>query len=217
MINKMNVAVPEEYFQEAKDNIPLIDFKLTLNYPTGDFFYSPWKIKDEYAGTVWERLLSTLPGNVGEARLIRLDTKNCYPVHADIDNRWHYTFHSINSYLIDVDTKTLYDLEPGFWYYMDAGKMHSAVNMDCDARVSLVVRELLPDFQLTRPKNIRIVPDTSLYNFRFLFDQYYSKLLNGLQTKRLLTSFSVDGSVVSFQVDHDVNIPKYPEFEVSER
>ena len=217
MISKMNINVPKEYFEEAQNNIPLIDFKLTLNYPTGDFFYSPWKIKNEYDGTIWHRLLATLPANIGEARLISLDTKSCYPVHADIDNRWHYTFHTDNSFLVDVDTKTLYNLDPGIWYHMDAGKMHSAINMDCDARVSLVVRELLSVCQLENPKFVSIVADTSKYNFRFNFDQYYSKLLNSLQTDGLLTDFSVDKNTVSFRTDHNINIPHFSGFKVIEK
>ena len=43
-------------YKVALDGIDVIldKGKHDLTYPTGDFFYDPWDIKEEFKGTIWE-------------------------------------------------------------------------------------------------------------------------------------------------------------------
>jgi hypothetical protein len=89
---------------DYKVNIPKFDglfqgFKTPLNEPTGNFFYDPWLIKDKYVGTVWEKLLASLPQPHGEARVIIMEPGSSYMAHSDIDNRWHLNIQGDYSYL----------------------------------------------------------------------------------------------------------------------
>ena len=54
MLTSTNYTVNPKLFQEACHHLPTGEMKTTINQPTGDFFYDPWIIKDEYKGTVWE-------------------------------------------------------------------------------------------------------------------------------------------------------------------
>ena len=104
------------------------DKVVIFNEPTGDFFYDPWVIKDEYKHTVFDKLLSVLP-NIGQARLIKLECGDTYYAHADIDDRYHMSIQGNYSYLIDLDNNVMHSVPvDGCWYIMDAGKLHVASN-----------------------------------------------------------------------------------------
>jgi hypothetical protein len=68
MLSKTQFNISPKVFNAAKEAVPAIDSKLTLNQPTGDFFYDPWQIKPEFKNTVWEEVLDSLPLDKGEAR-----------------------------------------------------------------------------------------------------------------------------------------------------
>ena len=87
MIQKTEYFVPMPTFNELFNYLQDVDC-LVLNEPTNDFFYDPWKIKDNYKNTPFETVLSVLP-NHGEARIIKLTEGECYLAHADIDDRYH--------------------------------------------------------------------------------------------------------------------------------
>ena len=57
--------------------------KHDLTQQTGDFFYDPWELKQEYKDTVWEEIWCSLPGDTGQARIIVLESPSCYTQHAD--------------------------------------------------------------------------------------------------------------------------------------
>lgn len=214
MISDLNIVVSSELLEEAKNNIPLIDFKLSLNNPTGDFFYDQWKIKDEYANTVWGKILNTLPFDIGEARLIKLSKEKCYSAHADIDDRWHLTIIPGNSFLVDLEKKVLHSLESRSWYSMDAGVVHSAVNFGGDDRIQLVVRKLLTRGNLQNPVHTKIKFDITIPNWRYVFDHVYSPILNRLNKNGLLDSFKIEEDCVSFDIEYGALIPTHEYFEV---
>ncbi len=89
MLTKLNYTVSADLLQEAANSLPSEDFKSSINSPTGSFFYDPWVIKPEFENTVWNKILSTLPFEVGEARIIVLSYGDCYQSHGDIDDRYH--------------------------------------------------------------------------------------------------------------------------------
>lgn len=129
MLTKLDYTVSLDLLQDAAQSLPLADSKSTINGPTGRFFYDPWMIKPEYKNTIWEKILSSLPFNVGEARLITLLPGQCYQSHSDIDDRYHLNIVGSDSFLIDLDNKELDEIvQDGHWYEMDASPRHSAAN-----------------------------------------------------------------------------------------
>lgn len=179
--------------------------KTTINQPTGDFFYDPWVIKDEYKGTVWETIYNSLPASKGEARIIILDPAHCYQIHADIDDRYHLNILGEECYLIDLVREQLYQLtQDGVWYDMDAGMLHTAANFGRRARVQLVVRKLLKRNQLVNPVAITLTPTiTDPNDARFVFDNTVSPWLNESNKLGFINNFSHSAVGVKFNIEQD--------------
>lgn len=174
--------------------------KTTLNQPTGNFFYDPWKIKPEFVGTIWEELLKSLPVEQGEARVIVMSPGSTYVAHADIDNRYHLSLQGERSYLIDLDNDSMHLLEQdGYWYEMDAGKIHVASNFGSYDRVQLVVRKLLVPTTMTDLVSVTIRPRKSQHDYRYKFDNIVSPWLNRANSSKLIKDFSFEGETVKFK------------------
>lgn len=214
MIKDLNLLINSRVINEASLKLPNIDFKISLNSPTGNFFYDPWELKPEFKNTVWEKILSVLPSNIGEARLIKLTKGSCYIAHADIDDRWHINIISGKSYLVDLDSTKMYSLKPDRWYDMDAGIVHSAVNFGGEDRVQLVVRKLLTNATLKSPMTIEITSDTSDNSWRYLFDNTYSPILNRLNKEGKLADFKNLETSVTFRTEDTVSFPSHRCFEI---
>lgn len=175
--------------------------KTTVNQPTGNFFYDPWVIKPEFENTMLDRVLAALPRPIGEARLINLEPGTTYMAHADIDDRWHYTIQSQEGYLIDLSNKQMFLLETdGYWYEMDAGRIHVAANFGSINRLQLVVRKLLINTPITSLVKVTISPNKDLYDFRYRFDNVISPWLNFINKKGLMKDFMIKENSVSFKV-----------------
>lgn len=176
------------------------DFKTTLNQPTGNFFYDPWEIKPEFKGTKWEKLLKSLPERHGEARVIVMQPGTTYMAHADIDNRWHLSLQGEQSYLLDLENLDMHLLEQdGYWYYMDAGRLHSASNYGSIPRVQLVVRELLNVTDNNNLIKVTIRPAAQQYDYRYKFDSVVSPWLNRANQNKIIKDFTVQDDAVSFK------------------
>jgi len=145
MLTPTNYIVNTKLFQEACQTAPENwGGRTTINKPTGNFFYDPWELKDEYKGTVWQTLYDSLPVTKGEARIIVLGPGQAYQSHADIDDRYHLNILGDESFLIDLMREQMHKLnQDGIWYDMDAGFLHTAANFGRRARVQLVIRKLL--------------------------------------------------------------------------
>lgn len=175
--------------------------KTTVNQPTGNFFYDPWVIKPEFENTMLDRVLAALPRPIGEARLINLEPGTTYMAHADIDDRWHYTIQSQEGYLIDLSNKQMFLLETdGYWYEMDAGRIHVAANFGSINRLQLVVRKLLINTPITSLVKVTISPNKDLYDFRYRFDNVISPWLNSINKQGLMKDFMIKENSVSFKV-----------------
>ena len=191
MIYPTKHIVARDLLVAASNALPDIEFKFALNNPTGNFFYDPWIIKDEFKNTVWHEIFNSLPfENKGEARLIKLDIERCYTMHADIDDRWHLSFDYNNSYLIDLATKKMHQPEPGIWYTMDAGLLHSAVHFGDKARYQLVVRQLLPKCKLIDPIDVKLQLHDAPGNYRYILDSYISPKLNAMCKDKKVSKFN---------------------------
>jgi len=203
MIAETNYTVPLELMQETTHNIPNFDSRLDLNERTGNFFYDKWVILPEFKNTVWEDILSVLPLNVGQARLMKLEPGRAYYSHADIDDRYHLNISGSKSYLVDLDHDTMYPtILDGKWYSMDAGVRHSAVNFGNDVRVQLVVRNLLQHGSIANPINVEIGLLKSFHNFRYIFDDVFSKYLNQMNKQYSIDNFKIVNEYrVSFTIE----------------
>jgi hypothetical protein len=205
MLNKTQYSISTELIPLALKDLPNFDFKIPLNQPIGRFFYDPWQIKDEYSNTVWNEILNSLPFNVGEARIILLKAGQCYGSHADIDNRYHLNLSGNNSFLIDLENKIMHSLiNDGSWYYMDAGRRHTAANFGNRERYQLVVRELLKESNLLNPIFIRITSKIKdIEETRFIFDNNISPWLNKKNQQNCLCNFSSDGNDIKFSIEDE--------------
>jgi len=203
MLQSLPHTVSESLLQEAQSSIPDIATKLALNEPTGNFFYDPWKVKDEFKNTVWEKVLNTLPILIGEARIIILDHGTTYMSHTDIDDRYHLNLKGQYSYLIDIDSQEMFLTEQDCkWYEMDTGKRHVAANFGSYERIQLVIRKLLHNADLKDFKTVTIKP--ICVNPRFEFDDIISPWLNTVNKRELMSNFIVSEDGVSFNLDNSV-------------
>lgn len=175
--------------------------KHDLTEPTGDFFYDPWKLKEEFVGTCWDNVLKTLPFRIGQARIIVLESPSCYNKHADIDDRYHLNLSGDEAYLIDLQSQEMFKLDTdGIWYEMDAGRLHTAISVGSEYRVQLVVRKLLKRNTLNNPVEVTI--NSRGHNSRFKFDNIISPWLNRANKRGIITNFVHDGASVYFDIEN---------------
>jgi len=202
MISSTQYSVSVSLINQALSTINNDDFKLVINQPTGDFFYDAWSIKKEFQDTPWQDILDSLPGPIGEARIITLESGTNYYSHADIDDRWHLSLQGNQSYLIDLDTQTMFEtVQDGQWYLMNAGKLHTAANFGQLPRRQLVVRKLLTKNTLIDPINIKLTQRKDTYDYRYQFDHRISPWLNMANKTGLISDFSYTQEQVTLKVE----------------
>ena len=203
MLSKTNFLVDISLIDAALNNIPSDDFKFTINEPTGNFFYDPWKIKPEFQGSIWERLYDSLPVILGETRIIRLEGGKQYLGHADIDDRYHLNLSGDRCYLIDLDNSLMYATnKDGIWYEMNAGIRHSAVNFGNRYRYQLVARKLLIRSKLQNRRRVKVIhSDIDPDDARFYFDDIISPWLNRVNKELMIDNFAYDKGIVSFDIE----------------
>lgn len=203
MIIKTNIEVDSTLIDEAIKNLPSSEFRFSLNNPTDNFFYDPWVIKDEFKDTVWDKILKSLPKEIGEARIIILKPGTCYFVHADIDDRYHLNLIGSYSYLVDLEENQVHRLErDNIWYDMDASGKHSAANFGLTDRVQLVVRKLLLKNKLYNPVSVTVT-SVPTFDARFLFDETISTWLNQANKRNKITNFFYKNESVFFDIEND--------------
>jgi hypothetical protein len=201
MLVKTNHAVLLQQIQQALDNLPAVESRYSLNESSGDFFYDTWHLKSEFRNTIWEELYESLPENKGEARIIKLVPGETYLAHADIDDRWHLNLSGSNSFLIEVNSKTMHSvITDGQWYDMDASIIHSAINLGSIDRLQLVVRHLLVRGRVDDSISITITPSHFQTDYRFKFDNIISPWLNQKNKQGVLDKFNFIGETVSFNL-----------------
>jgi len=200
MISATNFFIPISIAQSL-DIMGDDPAKISINYPTGDFFYDPWAIKPEFNGTVFETALHSLPSNIGEARVIIMQNGTSYLRHADIDDRYHLTVRSDEAFLIDLESKKMYpSIVDGKWYLMDTSICHSAAVFGEFNRVQLVVRKLLNNATLMNPVEVEILVQG--VNCRYLFDNSVSSWLNCSNKRHIITNFRTTTAGVAFFIEY---------------
>ena len=205
MIADTHYTVSIDALQEAISQLPTFDQRLDLTVPTGDFFYEPWKIADTFKNTIWEDILSTLPENFGQTRLMKLKPGEAYYSHADMDDRYHLNLVGEKAFLINLDNHIMFETVPDRkWYLMDAGYKHSAVNFSNKDRIQLVVRKLLTRGKIKNPITVSIVCDSKAHDFRYVFDDIFSPWLNRKNKLGSIDAFKlVDEHQISFITEHN--------------
>jgi hypothetical protein len=205
MLTNTNYTVDPKLLQEARNQLPEHGMKITINQPTGNFFYDPWVLKDEYKKTVWETLYNSLPVSKGEARIIILDPARCYQRHADIDDRYHLNILGEECYLIDLVREQMFPLnQDGIWYNMDAGFLHTATNFGRCARIQLVVRHLLKQNKLVDPVTISLTTTVSNPDdARFIFDSTLSPWFNEANKLGFINGFEHSAVTIKFNIEQD--------------
>jgi len=184
------------------DDMPLLEKgKHDLTVPSGDFFYDPWVLLEEYKNTVWESILDSLPIDTGQARIIVMESPSCYTQHADIDDRYHLNLSGDQDYLIDLDNQQMHKLvKDGVWYEMDAGRLHTAISVGEHIRMQLVVRKLLTRNVLNNLVSVKITAGGS--NPRYRFDNTMSVWLNRASKNKTISNFKQSEASVYFDVEH---------------
>lgn len=213
MLEKLPISVSKSnidkllYCTELSDLIKESTQKnyVVLNSPTGNFFYDEWQIADPYKNTIIESILSELK-TPGEARVIALPPGKAYRSHADIDDRYHLTLSAEKSYLIDLQKDQMYKTEvDGYWYLMDTGIVHSAVNFGSIIRLQLVVRKLLPKNTIDNSIKVFMQPSGKgrKEKLRYIFDETISPWLNSAHKKKIIGSVNItkQNTNVEFLID----------------
>lgn len=183
------------------DDMPLLEKgKHDLTVPSGDFFYDPWVLLEEYKNTVWESIWNSLPIDTGQARIIVMESPSCYTQHADIDDRYHLNLSGDQDYLIDLDNQQMHKLvKDGVWYEMDAGRLHTAISVGEHTRMQLVVRKLLTRNVLNDSVSVKITAGGS--NPRYSFDNTMSVWLNRASKNKTISNFKQSEASVYFDVE----------------
>jgi hypothetical protein len=183
------------------DDMPLLEKgKHDLTVPSGDFFYDPWVLLEEYKNTVWESILNSLPIDTGQARIIVMESPSCYTQHADIDDRYHLNLSGDQDYLIDLDNQQMHKLvKDGLWYEMDAGRLHTAISVGEHTRMQLVVRKLLTRNVLNDSVSVKITAGGT--NPRYSFDNTMSVWLNRASKNKTISNFKQSEASVYFDVE----------------
>jgi hypothetical protein len=220
MITKQIWTCPEGLIEQALKEHPITE-SIVLNEQTGDFFYDRWQIKDLYKDTLWERVLTSMPMSIGQARIIKMEPGTSYMAHADIDNRCHLNLTGEQAYLIDLDEKIMYECErDNRWAYMDASRIHAATNYGSVPRLQLVVREpLRRSRQPVDLVSISMEPAYEQNDFRYKFDKIFSPFLNRANWAYKLADFAHTTFTLSFKLERELleefNKLVTPEFKVT--
>ncbi len=202
MIRETDFIVDPKLIDLARKELINFQGKTALNEPTGNFFYDPWKLKDQFKNTVWQDILATLDVEHGEARIIILSPGESYMAHADIDDRYHLNLQGNNSFLVDISNQVMYPtVANNRWYDMDAGKIHAATNYGEIFRAQLVVRKLLSKGNLDRAVHVSITSAQNIFDYRYRFDNEISPWLNKMNKLNKINNFRFDNSLVEFDAD----------------
>ena len=152
MLTELHQKFP---IQPIVDQVSVIEFDKALNLtvPSGEFFNDPWTILEQYKGTPLGEVLASLE-NIGQARLLKLESGESYTAHTDPDDRIHLPIITNEySFLVDISNNHLYHLPAdGSLWYMDTSCTHVAANWGPRPRIHLNIRVLLPRINNDYPK-----------------------------------------------------------------
>lgn len=121
--------------------------RITLNQSDAGLFTGKYTTLPQFQNTPLGVLLEEL-GEIGEARLLLLESGDSYTAHTDPDDRIHLAITTNPyAYIIDLDEEKMYNLPAdGKVWQMDTGRKHLAGNYGGTSRIHLNVRAKLPNY-----------------------------------------------------------------------
>ena len=202
-INQISLISQTDFIRDLTNSSCDKKIKAEINQPSGNPFYDPWIIKPEFRKTIFEEVLNSIPGPIGEARFIVLRPGSCYHSHADIDDRYHLNIQGQYSHLIDLDNQKMFPtIIDGQWYTMNAGIRHVAANFGSIDRIQLVVRQLLKRNQLHDPISVNVhYVGSEVTKARFMFDDKVSPWLNYACKNNIIDNFKTDQKQIWFDIE----------------
>lgn len=203
MITPTQYKCKTNLIKELSEHLYNYDYPLVINEQTGSFFNDPWKIKKEFKDSLIEQIYNTLPSDVGQARIIKLDPGKCYHSHADIDDRYHLNISGEQCYLVNLTNREMFEInDDGIWYEMDASFVHSAINFGRRYRFQLVIRKLLPKNILQNPVSVKLTSnEPTADDARYVFDNTLSPWLNKNYKDNNITNFNHAKDYVTFDIE----------------
>jgi len=164
MLTKTNVHFNIDPIIEQVLSLSWAEKSILLNETSGTLLNGPYCILPEFVNTPLGDVLTKL-GNVGEARLLRLEPGETYSAHTDPDDRLHLSIISNEfCYLANLENNTMHGLPvDGFIWELDTSIKHSAFNLGSYVRINLNVRKLLPVF--VEP-GYAVTADTDKFNWK---------------------------------------------------
>jgi hypothetical protein len=145
MLRKLHTIDNIQEIINQVNNMDINKWQNPLNHTTGNILTGDYTLLPELVDTPLGDFLNSL-GDIGEARLLLLESGDTYTAHTDPDDRIHLVI-STNPYcyLIDIDHEKMYHLPvDGQVWSMDTGIRHVASNFGGKPRIHLNVRERLP-------------------------------------------------------------------------
>jgi hypothetical protein len=145
-----------EYLDTVQEQVAKINWgpdnkRIVLNKSDGGLFTGAYTTLPEYENTPLGQFLNDLSwvaGDIGEARLLFLESGDSYTAHTDPDDRYHLVIKTNPySYIMDIDEQRMIHLPAdGTVWHMDTSKKHLAGNYGGTTRIHLNVRSKLPNY-----------------------------------------------------------------------
>ena len=139
-----------DYINEVVQQVQSMAFdskRMALNTTNGNLMSGDYQILPQFVDTPLGRFLNEL-GDIGEARLLCLESGDTYTAHTDPDDRIHLAITTNpDCYIVDLDTHQIHHVPvDGQVWNMDTSVRHTACNWGGKPRIHLNIRCKLPKF-----------------------------------------------------------------------
>lgn len=133
--------------QYQTSQLPWDSKRIVLNKSDNGLFTGKYTTLPKFQNTALGLVLEEL-GEIGEARLLLLESGDSYTAHTDPDDRIHLVIETNPySYIMDIEQERMVHLPAdGTVWHMDTGKKHLAGNYGGTPRIHLNVRVKLPNY-----------------------------------------------------------------------
>ena len=147
MLSKLHQINYIDAIVDQVSNMQFDSKRISLNRTDGNLMSGDYEVLPEFVNTPLGKLLNEL-GDIGEARLLCLESGDTYTAHTDPDDRLHLAITTNpDCYIIDLDSQQLYHLPvDGQVWHMDTSVRHTACNWGGRSRIHLNIRYKLPKF-----------------------------------------------------------------------
>lgn len=158
---------------------------------TRNKYYEPAVLLDSYKGTAIETVLNTIPETVSLLAIIIQDPGDSYPIHTDIQDRYHLNIKSKHSYFLDFEENKLMPIHTdGKLYVMDTGIYHSASNYGNERRIQLGAAKMLTPKNIKKPQPVMIEFLGEVTQQDYYFNYYIMPWLNKADKKNIIDNYN---------------------------